>query len=233
MSANLPKALSASPRSKDGRMKLFLGLSLPVGTRGLTAALAVLITLTAVGRAEAGVLVESAKNCQQPPLERPFLPWADPAHYVLTPDGSFSRQAKGWDLSDAAVIAQNEPWNVRDEARAASLRVSAGGSATSPVMCVGMEHPTLRLFARNTGSMLAPLDIDVLYEDAEGHARSLRMASLVGHSGWAPTLPLPIVVNLLPLLPGEQTPVAFRFTSRGSGSAWLIDDVYVDPYRKG
>jgi hypothetical protein len=27
--------------------------------------------------------------------------------------------------------------------------------------------------------------------------------------------------------------VAFRFTAQGDGSTWLIDDVYVDPYRKG
>jgi hypothetical protein len=27
--------------------------------------------------------------------------------------------------------------------------------------------------------------------------------------------------------------VAFRFSAQGPGSAWMIDDVYVDPYRKG
>ena len=27
--------------------------------------------------------------------------------------------------------------------------------------------------------------------------------------------------------------VAFRFTPHGSDSSWLIDDVYIDPYRKG
>ena len=42
----------------------------------------------------------------------------------------------------------------------------------------------------------------------------------------------PILVNLLALVPGERTAVAFRFTPRGLGS-WLIDDVYVDPYGTG
>jgi hypothetical protein len=100
-------------------------------------------------------------------------------------------------------------------------------------MCVGIEHPTLRLFARNTGSLLAPLNIDVLYEDGRGETQSVQIASIIGHSSWAPTLPLPLVVNLLPVLPGERTPVAFRFTSPKWGSAWVIDDVYVDPYKKG
>jgi hypothetical protein len=39
---------------------------------------------------------------------------------------------------------------------------------------------------------------------------------------------MPIVVNLLPLLPGDHTAVAFRFSTAGN---WQIDDVYVDPYR--
>ena len=39
-----------------------------------------------------------------------------------------------------------------------------------------------------------------------------------------------VVANLLPLLPGEHTPVAFRFTALGGD--WSIDDVYVDPYSR-
>jgi hypothetical protein len=44
---------------------------------------------------------------------------------------------------------------------------------------------------------------------------------------------MPIVANLLPLLPGDHTPVAFRFTPVGLGGDWRIDDLYVDPYRRG
>jgi len=39
---------------------------------------------------------------------------------------------------------------------------------------------------------------------------------------------MPVIANLLPLVPGEQTPVAFRFTARRG--AVQIDDVYVDPW---
>ena len=41
-----------------------------------------------------------------------------------------------------------------------------------------------------------------------------------------------IVMNLLPLLPGGNTAVAFRFAPYGDGD-WTIDDVYVDPWRHG
>jgi hypothetical protein len=39
-----------------------------------------------------------------------------------------------------------------------------------------------------------------------------------------------ILANLLPLLPGEHTPVAFRFTAVGGD--WSVDDVWVDPYSR-
>jgi hypothetical protein len=44
---------------------------------------------------------------------------------------------------------------------------------------------------------------------------------------------MPLVVNLLPLLPGDYTPVAFEFTPQGYGGNWRIDDVYVDPRSRG
>jgi hypothetical protein len=39
---------------------------------------------------------------------------------------------------------------------------------------------------------------------------------------------MPIVANLLPLLPNQMTPVQFRFTPLGTAT-WSVDDVYVDP----
>ncbi len=97
-------------------------------------------------------------------------------------------------------------------------------------MCVGLEHPTLRAFARNHGSLLSTLSVDVLFEDAGGTVRSLPIGTVVG-ADWEPTLPMPVLANLLPLLPGERTPVSFRFTAHNGD--WVIDDVFVDPWGKG
>jgi hypothetical protein len=44
---------------------------------------------------------------------------------------------------------------------------------------------------------------------------------------WQPTLPVPVVVNLLTVVPDLRT-VSFAFTPVG-GATWQIDDVYVDP----
>jgi hypothetical protein len=54
---------------------------------------------------------------------------------------------------------------------------------------------------------------------------------LPGGSSWQPTLPVPVVVNLLTLLPAAQTEVRFAFTPIGSAT-WQIDDFYVDPLRR-
>jgi hypothetical protein len=156
-------------------------------------------------------------------LERPFLPWADPAQYVLAPDGGFGGGADGWQGGD--VIAERSPLS-GDRA----LRIGSDGSATSPAMCVTLVHPTLRFLARNAGDLTGTLGVEVLFEDLAGRVQALPIGVVAGGGSWAPTVPMPIVANLLALLPGGQTPVAFRFTARGGD--WRIDDVYVDPYCK-
>ena len=178
--------------------------------------------------ASAGVLVASAPDCEAQSLSRPFLPWADPMQYVLAPGGDF--EAAGWRTTgDARVVEGNESFNVGGADDSRSLALGDGASASSGVMCVGIEHPTLRLFARNRGSVLGTLCVEVLFEDASGTVRSLPIGTVLG-SDWAPTLPMPVIANLLPLLPGERTPVAFRFTAHGGD--WVIDDVFVDPRQR-
>jgi hypothetical protein len=181
--------------------------------------------------AQAGPLVSSATSCEDQVLEQPFLPWLDPASYVLAPDGTIESGAAGWSRSGASVVSGNEPYYVHAAGESRALRLPAGSSATTPSMCVGIEHPTLRLFARRSGSPLARLKVEVLFEDALGGVHALMIGNVPAGSGFEPTPVMPIVVNLLPLLPGERTAVAFRFTPQGAGD-FEIDDVYVDPYRR-
>jgi hypothetical protein len=178
--------------------------------------------------ASAGPLVASAGPCESSTLEQPFLPWLDPATYVLAPNGGVESGAKGWDLSGAFVTSGNEPYYVHGSDETRSLRLPASTSATTGAMCVGIEHPTLRVFARNAGSALSTLKLEVLYEDAAGNVNSLEIGRLSGGSAWQLSSQMPVVANLLPLLPDGHTAVAFRFTTIGAGD-WRVDDVYVDP----
>ena len=189
--------------------------------------------LGAASTAHAGVLVATATNCDDQVLEQPFTPWLDPAQYVLAPAGDLSGGAEGWQLSGAQVVAENEPYYVHGGDEAAALRLDAGDSAITPSMCVGLLHPTLRFFARNAGGLLGSLRVDVLFEDATGAVQTLTIGRLADDGDWSPSLPAVVGANLLALLPGNRTPLAFRFTATGPGSSWLIDDVYVDPYGKG
>jgi hypothetical protein len=196
---------------------------------GLIAA-AGLALLTAAPRADAGILVESAERCPDETFEQPFTPWLDGFHYVLAPGGTFEGPAEGWTRDGARTVAGNESYYVHDAGETTSLAIPLGGSATSPVACVGLSHPTLRFFARNSGSPLSVLAVEVLFEDSLGQLVPLPIGVVPSTARWRPTLPMPIVANLLPLLPGERTPVAFRFRPLLGGS-WQIDDVYIDPYR--
>jgi hypothetical protein len=180
--------------------------------------------------AQAGLLAADATNCEEQAFAQVFLPWADPANYTLHPGGDFEPGSPAWDhTSGAAEAAVNEPWDVTDDLDGHSLALGSGSSATSPTICVGIEHPDIRFFAKASSS-LATLKVEVLFTDGNGNTQTLAIGSATGNSGWAPTAPMPIVANLLPLLPGSKTPVAFRLTAT-SGS-WKVDDFYVDPYAR-
>jgi hypothetical protein len=183
--------------------------------------------------ANAGVLVSSATNCEVQSLDHEFLPWLDPMLYTVVPNGTLENGAAGWTLSGSSVVSGNEPWGVNNAADSKSLRIPPGKSATTPSICVGLLHPTLRFFAKSSGdsllgSVVATLAVEVLFEDNAGNVHSLPIGVVTPGSRWSPTLPLPVLANLLPLLPNDRTAVRFRLTAIG-GSTWQVDDVYVDP----
>jgi hypothetical protein len=188
--------------------------------------------MTATG-ASAGVLVESAPNCDQV-LEQPFTRWGDNASYTLAPNGGFESGTDAWTVRGGAeAVEGNEPWHVHGASDSHSLHLPRGASAESGTVCVGLEHPTMRFFVRSRtsglgGALLSSLRVDVLTETSLGAVVRLPIALITPKSTWKPSHRVLIVANLLPLLPGEHTPVAFRFTAQGPGE-WWIDDVYVDP----
>ena len=169
--------------------------------RAALTALALLILLPAAARAD---------DCSGQTLDRTFLPWGDPALYTPVPEG--------WTLAGgAAVVDGNQPYLAGDS----SLSLPAGSSATTRPLCIGLEHPTVRFFARNTGNPLSLLQVSAVAGGAE-----LPLGQIPAGREWAPSPPLLLAVNLL----GADS-VAFKFAA--DGGSWSVDDVYVDPYRKG
>jgi hypothetical protein len=182
--------------------------------------------------AQAGLLVQQAGPCATPALSQPFTPWLDYANYTLAPGGRAESDA-GWDLDGASIAAGNEPWQVMDGGDASALKLPAWSKATTDAMCVGIDHPTLRFFSRSSGtSPFSSLTVEALVEDNLGLISTLPVAVQLPHSQWSPGSASVILASLLPLLPGDKTPVAFRFRATGPGT-WYVDDVLVDPYKKG
>lgn len=204
-------------------------------SRVAAAALTAIIALAAgAATANAGVLVASAPDCAAQSLSKTFLPWWDIADYTALSGGDFEGAGDGWSMTaDAAIAAGNESYDVGGADDSRSLSLPAGASATSPAICVGLSHPTVRFFAkRQSGGWpsLASLRVEVLFETSTGAVTSLPIGSVAAGGSWQATSPMPVVANLLALLPGERTPVAFRFTAHGAG--FSVDDVWVDPYSR-
>jgi hypothetical protein len=191
---------------------------------------ALLAVLCAAVPAAAGPLVADAE-CEDVQTDTVFLPWVDPMEYALLPNGGMET-GEAWKHQGSHRVADNEPWTVRDPRDDAALELPDGSRATSGVMCAGLGEPTLRFFAKRlNGSSAALLQVDVLFEDSGGNVRAVPIGLVSNPGEWRPTLPLALLINLLPVLPGEKTPVAFRFTPRGDAD-WRIDDVYLDPMRR-
>jgi hypothetical protein len=193
--------------------------------RLLVTSVALLLPLMGAASAQA----DEASRCTGRVIEQPFGAWGDLADYFLAPDGDFSAGGAGWTLDGAEIVADNEPFWVHGGDTPAAVRVADGASATSPAICVGLDDPTMRFFARSGGGPSGKLAVDVLYTDADGEPQQLRIGMVIADetTEWTPVAPLPITANTV------EMDVAFRFTALGDGSEWSVDDVYVDPYRKG
>ena len=201
--------------------------------RSLAAALCLFAILVLAPTAQASWLDTALQDCGSTPFEHPFTQWLDPLPYVPVPNGDLEG-GSSWRLSaGAGIVAGNESFYVGGADDRHSLALPAGASAVTPATCLGIDRPTVRFFARRTsGGLLdlaSVLKVDVIYEDASGSVLSLPLLPATGGTSWAPSLPTPVVANLIPQLGGAAA-VAFRFTA--VGGSWLVDDVYVDPYAK-
>ena len=180
--------------------------------------------------AQAGLLVKSAKNCDDPASAQVFQPWLDPMNYVPAP-GAHAESAAGWTLKGGArVVAGNEPWKVGGRVTPRRSLIPSG-RARRPARCASASGTRRCGSSRSrTAACSSTLLVEVVFEGLGGALKSLPIGVVVGGTQWQPTLPYPVLASLLPLLPGQMTPVQFRFTPLLGGS-WQIDDVYVDPWR--
>src|SRR3954454_10260839 len=173
-----------------------------------------------------------ASGCSDGQSSQPFAPWGDDASYVLAPDGGFENAASGWSLNDGAAVQDgNQDTQAAADGGHSSLALPAGSGAATPPICIDVAHPTIRFFARNTGSPSSALGVSVVYRGLLGIPLTLPVGAVGAGAEWAPGDQVHVLVNLLTLL--HSSDVQFRFTPLDGAGDWSVDDVYIDPYSKG
>lgn len=197
-----------------------------VRARALAGAAVTCLSLITTAQAQAGLLTATASGCPAVSMSQPFASLGDDTSYFPVPGGDFESGASGWTLRNAAVADGNDPFLAGSH----NLQIAAGGSASSPVVCVGADDPSIRFAARNRGGLLSALAVSVRFVGPLGLTLQAPIGIVTGGSSWKAPSAL-VVANLLTAADGTQTPVQFVFSAAGGG--WGVDDVYVDPYRKG
>ncbi|HEX5989951.1 MAG TPA: hypothetical protein VFY75_07055 [Solirubrobacterales bacterium] len=174
-----------------------------------------------------------AQACDYDGAEQVFKPWGDNHSYVLAPDGGFEAGGAGWSLSGgAATVAGNESFFLNDAGDSRSLDLPDGSSALSPSICMSLDTPIFRLFARNTGNPSAGLKVEATYK-LLGLVRTKTVSTVTAGPSWAPSQQMSTVLTLSTIV-GTLIPSAIqiRITPVGSGGDWQVDDLYIDPFAR-
>ena len=180
------------------------------------------------------VFAGSAQACSNSGARTVFSPWGDQRSYVLAPDGGFEAGGSGWQLNrGAAVVEGNEGYYLNGAEDSKSLSLPAGSSAVSPPVCMAIDTPSFRLVARNSGDPASQLRVEAVYK-LLGLVRTKTAGTLHAGSTWTPTQSVSTVLTLSTAF-GTLIPSAIeiRFTPLDSSGQWQVDDVYIDPFRRG
>lgn len=192
----------------------------------LLAAFAMMVTPSA----EAGLIgTGPASGCGT--SSKVFAPWGDSSNYLLVPGGAFEAGTPAWALSGGArVVPGNEPYYVRSRSDSRSLYVPSGGSALSPTVCFGLGDWHARFFVRNVGSAQGSLKVDVVVHSLLGLVSLLDGGSVGATGVWAPSPRIGLTLTNVCSLLGVKA-ISFRLRAVGSGAAFQVDDVYLDPWK--
>lgn len=189
------------------------------------------IALTGTSTANAGLLTTGPAQTCDTAASQPFQQWGDHAQYVLVGGGSFENGSPAWTLrSGAAVVSGNEPFYVRARTDTRSLRLPAGSSGVSPTTCFVFGDWHIRFFVRNVGAASGRLNVDVIVRSLLGTLSILDGGTIAAGSVWAPSPRVRLTVANVTSLAGTKA-VAFRFRPVGTGAAFQIDDVHLDPWK--
>jgi hypothetical protein len=190
--------------------------------------------LAALPTASAGAALVETEACDDATLSQPFQNWGDQANYRLVPGGDFEGSLDGWALKGARVVDGSNSHGVTGEVGDHAVSLPPGASITTPATCVNAAYPTFRFFARSSGGLLGLLPamkVDLVYRDSALRIIAVPIGVVLPSGSWQPTLPFLTASAVAGLLNGGEAKLAYRFTSLAG--TWKVDDVFVDPMRRG
>lgn len=187
---------------------------------------ACLVAVAAAPAAAAPTALLAATGCAAPALAPTLAAFGDPRSYFLAPGGDFESTSRGWQLTGGAALAAGSGPLRRGTS---TLRVPAGGTATSPIFCVDLDYPTFRFFHARGAS---PLSVDVNYP-----MLGINKPKAISVAGGSTSWKLSRDVSLRPERVTRDWGwryVQLRFVAAaGARGDWLVDDVLVDPRMRG
>ncbi len=175
-----------------------------------------------------------AGTCAGTATTKAFKSFGDTADYSIAPNGHFESGTSGWSLTSASVVSGNESFKVRSSADSKSLSIQPKGLAVSPPICVGVQHPSFRFFARRTSGTWGVINAKLRWTDSGGRTNETVVGSISGdpYLSWKPSQSLPLATTLPLWQAGQTLSVRLVFDLEDYGGSFTIDDVYVDPYRR-
>jgi hypothetical protein len=189
-----------------------------------TAAVAVIASLALAAPAAA-----SSSGCSSPPVSKAFLPWGDLNDYFLAQGGDFESTG-GWTFSGGArLVSGSEPFGATGKPGKTSLSMPDGSVALSPALCLTPDNPSIRFFARAAQGRGASLRGEAVV--IKPAAQVIGLGTVEGTVPWSPAEPMASGVGDVLSDPGRKLSLQLRFTAdRGT---WQIDDLFVDPQKRG
>lgn len=171
--------------------------------------------------------------CQDGATAKYFAALGDQADYVLAPGGDFETTLAGWALDGAGVVAGNETVGIVGGARSLLLGGKRAATATSPPICVNDAHPHFRFLAKATsGSGVLTTAIRFRPRDKPSYELMLASRVNVAARDWVAVEPNPLATRIVASLLKRGGTVELIFRTP-AGTEVQIDNVLVDPYRRG
>jgi hypothetical protein len=171
----------------------------------------------------------SASGCSSPPVSKAFLPWGDLNDYFLAQGGDFESTG-GWTFRGGArLVSGSEPFAATGKAGKTSLSMPAGSVALSPVLCLTPDNPSIRFFAKAAQGRAALLRGEAVV--TKPTSQVIGLGAVEGTLLWSAAKPMASGVDDVGWDGDKKVSLQIRFTA--SSGSWQIDDLFVDPQKRG